>query len=104
MSVRRLARTEDLSDSAVTAAKIGKSFGTAATLSIDASGTYVVPAGIYMVVADDAQIILEISTDGGSTWYGVAPPSGLVVSDGVNVRLRNTDGAAAHNAYLLPLA
>ena len=92
-----------IADGAVTASKISKSFGSEITQTVAAGGTYVIPEGIYVVVVDSSTVILEISTDGGTTWYGSAPPSGAVISDGTNVRLRNTD-TADHTAYLLPLA
>jgi hypothetical protein len=68
------------------------------TQSIPAGGTFVIPTGWRMVVADHSSVILEVFD--GTAWKGVAPPSGLVLSDGTNVRVRNTDAAAAHSIIM----
>jgi hypothetical protein len=68
------------------------------TQSIPASGTFIIPAGWSIIVADHSSVVLEVFD--GTAWKGVAPPSGLVVSDGVNVRVRNTDTVNAHSIIM----
>jgi len=68
------------------------------TVNIAAGATYTVPAGLY-VISLGANLVLEVSPDGGTTWRQIA--AGLIMSNGTNVRIRNTSGTAASTAYLI---
>ena len=106
--------TDKIADDAVTNAKIAanavkseqinKAFDSESTVSVDASGTYTVPAGIYLVSLG-ANTSVEYTPDGGTTWRTLiaAGGGGVVISDGSSVRLNN-GGTAAEDSYLLPLA
>ena len=84
-------------------AQIDKVFGTEVTASVSAGGTYTVPKGIYLASLG-ANTSAEYSPDGGTTWRTLisAGGSGIIISDGSNVRLSNA-GASAEDSYLLPL-
>lgn len=101
---RRLVKTGDIENSAVTSAKISKSFGSEVTASVDAGGTYTVPAGIYLCSLG-ANTSAEYTPDGGTTWRTLisAGGGGTIISDGSSVRLSNA-GTAAEDSYLLPLS
>jgi len=106
--------TDKIADDAVTNAKIAanavkseqinKAFGAESTVSVDASSTYTIPSGIYLVSLG-ANTSVEYTPDGGTTWRTLlsAGSGGVVISDGSSVRLNNA-GTAAEDSYLLPLA
>ena len=83
--------------------RLKKEFGTEQTVTVAAGGTQVISKGVYYV-ACGANTSVEYSPDGGTTWRTLiaAGGSGLVISDGSNVRLNNA-GAAAEDSYLLPI-
>jgi len=92
-----------IANDAVTSSKIKKSFESESTVSVDAGGTYTIPAGIYLVSLG-ANTACEYTPDGGTTWRTLiaAGGGGVVISDGENVRLNNS-GTAAEDSYLMPL-
>ena len=106
--------TAKIADDAVTNAKIAagavkseqinKAFNSESTVTVDASGTYTIPAGIYLVSLG-ANTSVEYTPDGGTTWRTLiaAGGGGVVISDGSSVRLNN-GGTSAEDSYLLPLA
>lgn len=112
---RRLARSEDIIDGAVTNPKlaanavknanVNKAFGTEISQSIAASGTYTVPAGIYLASLG-TNTLAEYTPNEGVTWRVFIPAGqgGAIISDGASVRLRNTNAEASDTSYLLPLA
>ena len=83
--------------------EIKVTFGTEQTVSVDAGATSTVPEGVY-IVRLGANTSVEYSPDGGTTWYTLisAGGTGIVFSDGSNVRLNN-GGTAAEDSYLLPI-
>ncbi len=99
------AATADLADAATLAANASAIEGL--SLSAGAAGTYgtqninentawVIPAGLYMISAygGGGRAVLQIYS--GSTWYpapgsGIAPATGLMLSDGVNYRILALD-------------
>jgi len=78
-------------------------FGTEQTVSVN-PGTQVISEGVY-IARLGANTSIEYSPDGGTTWYTLiaAGGTGIVFSDGANVRFNNA-GAAAENSYLLPIS
>ena len=72
-------------------------FGTVVTISVAASGTAFVPAGVYLVGTSTNTIQFY----NGTAWIG-AGTAGYVVSDGTLVRLNNATTAAVVSS-LLPL-
>jgi hypothetical protein len=89
---------QKLSFASVDRSRLGTGLASPTTQSIAASGTFTIPNGMHMIVADHTSVILEVFD--GTAWKGVAPPSGLVISDGSNVRVRNTDAANAHSILI----
>jgi len=77
-------------------------FGAEQTVSVGAGSTQVIAEGMY-IARCGANTMVEYSPD-GTNWYTLisAGGAGLIVSDGVKVRFRNT-GASAENSYLLPV-
>ena len=92
-----------IADNALRFSQIDKIFGTETTVSVDAGATSVIDKGIYYVRCG-ANTSVEYSPDGGTTWYTLiaAGGTGLVISDGSNVRLNNA-GTGAEDSYLLPI-
>ena len=90
-------------DNALRFSQLDKVFGTESATSIGAGATYTIPKGIYYVRCD-ADVRVEYSPDGGTTWITVisAGGAGLIISDGSNVRAVNA-GTASENVYLLPI-
>ena len=78
-------------------------FGAEQTVSVDAGATSVISEGIY-IVRCGANTSVEYSPDGGTTWHTLiaAGGTGIVFSDGSNVRLNN-GGTGAEDSYLLPI-
>jgi len=78
-------------------------FGTEQTVNVGAGATSVIAEGIY-IARLGANTSVEYSPDGGTTWYTLiaAGGTGLVFSDGSNVRLNNA-GGSAEDSYLLPI-
>ena len=68
--------------------------------SISAGGTYIVPTGFYNVILG-ANTVCEIYNSYTGSWvtFMAAGDRGVVLSDGTNVRLRNT-GTASETSYL----
>jgi hypothetical protein len=90
--------TQKLTYGSVDRSRLGTGLASPTTQSIPASGTFTIPVGWHMIVADHTNVILEIFD--GTAWVGVAPPSGLVISDGSNVRVRNTDTVNDHSILM----
>lgn len=62
-------------------------------------GTWTIPKGLYMMNADPG-VRLEIDTSGGSgIWIGAGSPSGLVLSEGTNYRIKTTSPSAVTVYY-----
>jgi len=83
--------------------RMRKEFEVEQTVTVAAGGTKTIDKGIYCVTCG-ANTSVEYSPDGGITWRTLiaAGQSGLVISDGSNVRLNNV-AVAAEDSYLLPL-
>jgi len=77
-----------------------KSFDPGTSVSIAAGATYTVPTGAYYVFLA-ANTIAEAYDDIAAAWKTIitAGGSGLIISDGTNVRLYNT-GAAAESSNM----
>lgn len=92
-----------ITDDSLKYSQIKVTFGTEQTVSVGAGATSTVPEGVY-IVRLGANTSVEYSPDGGTTWYTLiaAGGTGIVFSDGTNVRLNNA-GAAAEDSYLLPI-
>lgn len=90
-------------DNALRFSQLDKVFGTESAVTVTAGGTSIISKGIYLVSLG-ANTLVEYSPDGGTTWRLLYPAGtgGLVISDGSNVRLRNT-GTADETSYLLPV-
>lgn len=83
--------------------QIAKVFGQESVVTVSAGETYIIPKGVYLVSLG-ANTSVEYSPDGGTTWRILIPAGhgGLVISDGVRVRLNNS-GTESENSYLLPI-
>jgi len=95
--------TKHIQDETVTFAKLAKRFGTEQTVSVEAGATSTIAKGVYYVSCG-ANTSVEYSPDGGTTWRTLvaAGGAGLIISDGINLRLNNA-GTAAEDSYLLPI-
>jgi len=73
----------------------------ATTLSVAASGTTLVPAGMYLF-QPNATIKVQTTFNNSPTWTDTiaANVGGVLFSDGINVRLSNTSTAAAATLQL----
>ena len=71
------------------------SYFDAQTLSVAASGTTLVPAGMY-IIQPSANIKVQTTADATPTWTDTiaANTGGVLFSDGINVRLSNLSTAA----------
>jgi len=63
--------------------------GTYGSIGIGASGSWIVPKGIYCFANGASQLHFQIKND-SSSWIGNGSINGLVISDGVNYRINNT--------------
>jgi len=70
------------------------------SVSIAKGSTYIVPRGIYYVKCG-TNIVAEWTPD-GLNWYTIisAGNSGILISDGVSVRLRNTSTKSSDSATI----
>jgi hypothetical protein len=73
-------------------------FGSDTAVSVNAGGTYTVPAGMYYVKCG-ANTKVQVYIGGAWSDFTAVGALALVVSDGSNVRLSNT-GSAAENSTL----
>ena len=81
--------------------QLDKVFGTVSSVSIAAGGTYTVPKGVYWLSENSA---VNVEFYDGSAWQlAISGKGGVIISDGTNVRLVNTDTANAQTVYLLPI-
>jgi len=62
-----------------------------------AGGNWVIPSGTYNLFVDN--ILLTLQRQVALGWAGASYPAGATQSDGVNVRVLNTDGANPHNVF-----
>jgi len=78
-------------------------FGTEQTVSVGAGSTPTIDEGVYYARLGPNTSV-EYSPDGGTTWYTLisAGGTGLVFSDGSNVRFNNS-GGSSEDSYLLPI-
>jgi len=69
--------------------------GSGAGVQISAGATYTLPRGIFMVRGFGTTSVIAIEiTEWDGTWRGGVIQSAVaVISDGANVRLRNTSGS-----------
>jgi len=90
----------ELARAKLTGNVVMKAFDAGLSVSIDAGAAYTVPEGVYYVNLG-ANTVAEAYDDVADAWVEViaAGGRGLVVSDGSNVRLRNT-GTAAESSHL----
>ena len=84
--------------------KMTISFGTESTANVGAGATSTISAGAY-IARCGTNTSVEYSPDGGTTWYTLiaAGGTGVIFSDGSNVRFNN-GGGAAEDSYLLPIS
>ena len=78
------------------------SFASAISQSVSASGTYVLPTGIWYVICNTNT---KIQVYNGSSWIDWTTAAGkdMVISDGASVRLSN-GGAGAESSTLIKIA
>ena len=62
--------------------------GTQGYFTVPKEGTLIIPKGLYMM-AGEPDTHLQVNYSG--SWFGSAPSGGLVLSDGVNYRLKNVN-------------
>ena len=82
---------------AISGASLKLTTSTYGNQSIDAGGSWVVPQGIYQMAPGSTSISVEIYH--GSLMVGAAPLGG-VVSDGINVKVKNTSSVSQTVQYL----
>lgn len=78
-------------------------FGAEQGVDVGAGSTAVISEGVWIVrLGPNTKV--EYSPDGGTTWYELigAGGTGIVFSDGSNVRLNN-GGTGSETSYLLPI-
>lgn len=90
--------TDKLADEAVTGDKIEKTKVSSDNPSIAEGGYWTPLAGVYCITASGGSTTLELYVAG---WQGNAEASGLIISDGSNVRVRNSSGAGIATLYYL---
>lgn len=76
------------------------------TFSVPNVTTSLVTAGTYLM-ATTTNVNVEIQTAStGNTWVNMLPVNtgGVIISDGVNVRLRGTQAAEAHTVTMLAVS
>ncbi len=80
----------------------GSIFAKEVVTVIAAAGTFVPAAGLYYAYAEGADVVAQVQDSGGAwnTITGAAVPSGLVISDGVNLRFFNS-GVGSENVTLI---
>lgn len=80
----------------------GSAFGAEVNVGWGGAGSYVLPAGEWLVQAATG-VKVQYSPDAGSTWRDLTPTAtgGVFYSDGFNVRLNNSGGTPTQ--YILPL-
>ena len=78
------------------------SFASAVSQSVSASGTYVLPTGIWYVICNTNT---KIQVYNGSSWVDWTAAAGkdMMISDGASVRLYN-GGANAESSTLIKIA
>ena len=83
--------------------KLKVSFGSESTVSVEAGSTSTISEGLY-IARCGANTSVEYSPDNGTTWHTLISTggTGIVISDGSNVRFNNT-GTSAEDSYLLPI-
>ena len=75
--------------------------GTYSVATVPTSGYWIIPAGLYMMIARGvvtSLLILQIE-DASGTWVGGSDVGGLVLSDGVHFRIKNWSGDYAEPVY-----
>jgi len=80
------------------------SFASAVSQSVAANGgTYTIPTGIWYV---DCAATTKVQLNNGTSWIDLCSNAGkvLVISDGVNVRLYNSNTSSAETSKLIKIA
>lgn len=73
-------------------------------LTVASSANAILPAGYYIITTANANIKVQVTTDGGTTWADLIAVStlGTVFSDGASVRLINAAASAQLITVLTP--
>ncbi len=110
----RIRAAEQLSDgvverakilaAAINAVKIDTTFEAGGSQAITAQSNWVVPVGIYMMVATTDDLRLEINVGGWIEPAALGAIEGTVISDGTNVRVHNSHNIDTKTIYYRKLA
>ncbi len=94
-----------IADDGLNFAQIDKSLATTeTTVAVGAGARVIISKGVYYASLD-ADVRVEYSTDGGTTWKPLCSPGTacLVISDGAYVSFHNS-GTASENGYLVSIS
>ena len=83
------AETADSSDTVAGIDPVNGNAGTYGTQAIEADTVWVIPKGTYIIASSHASAFILQMKDSSSSWYGLTPFSGFIISDGINYRIRN---------------
>ena len=97
ISTSHQVQTSSVADANITNAKLTKTLGGFGLYSVSASGVWVIPAGWYIMSAHNGRDYLVLEIYSGTNWFGLGRVSGVVVSDGTNIRIENTDNGTAYD-------
>jgi len=98
-----------LPDSAITGAKIAKAFDSGGNEVIGVSSSWTPPAGIYMWCFGSASGAVTVQIYQGGAWRGMSGSSnvdysGMMITDGTNIRFKNNRSDISVTVYYLKLA